>query len=145
MPTGRQRANLSSPPPIGNVTPNTGNFTTLTVQTTNGIPNPPTFRSPIPAPRSTPPSARFPPQGGTVDARGFAPNQTCNATLHSNKPVTLLFGAGTWTFNGNPGINVTAPNVVIACPAAAALETSATTLISGAAAPLIANFADRRS
>ncbi|MGD0015449.1 MAG: hypothetical protein ABSD56_13675, partial [Bryobacteraceae bacterium] len=32
--------NLSSPPPIGNVTPNTGNFTTLTVQTTNGTPSP---------------------------------------------------------------------------------------------------------
>jgi hypothetical protein len=35
--------NLASPPPIGNITPNTGNFTTLTVQTTNGIPNPSHF------------------------------------------------------------------------------------------------------
>ena len=33
-------SNLSSPPPIGNVTPNTGKFTTLTVQSTNGVPSP---------------------------------------------------------------------------------------------------------
>ena len=46
--------NLSSPPPIGNVTPNTGNFTTLTVQTSNGIPNPARFPQTIRARRSMP-------------------------------------------------------------------------------------------
>ena len=70
------------------------------------------------------------------------PGQTCNATITANKPVRLLFGAGTWTLNGNPGINVSAPNVVIECTASAGLQSTATTLLSGSAAPLIANFAD---
>ncbi len=139
---GGSGANLSSPPPIGNVTPNTGNFTTLTVQTTNGVPNPANYPQPDPCAKINAAIGALPAAGGTVDARGFSPGETCNAILQINKPVTLLFGAGNWTFNGSPGINITAPNVVIACPAAAALETSASTLISGAAAPLIANFAD---
>jgi hypothetical protein len=134
--------NLSSPPPIGNVTPNTGNFTALTVQTTNGIPSPANFPQSDPCAQINAAIGALPAAGGTVDARGFAPGQTCNATLTANKPVTILFGAGTWTFNGNPGINVSAPNVVIACPAATFQQTSATVLLSGAAAPLIANFAD---
>ncbi|HUK43385.1 MAG TPA: right-handed parallel beta-helix repeat-containing protein, partial [Candidatus Bathyarchaeia archaeon] len=135
-------ANLSSPPPIGNVTPNSGAFTTLTVQTTNGIPNPARYPQSDPCAQINAAIGALPTLGGTVDARGFAPGQTCNATLTANKPVTILFGAGTWTFNGNPGINVSAPNVVIACPAASFQQTSATTLQSGTAAPLIANFAD---
>ncbi len=135
-------ANLSSPPPIGNVTPNTGNFTTLTVQSTNGVPNPANYPQSDPCAKINAAIGALPAAGGTVDARGFTPAETCNAVLAINKPVTLLFGAGNWTFNGSPGINVSAPNVVIACPAAATLETSPTTLISGAAAPLIANFAD---
>jgi hypothetical protein len=135
-------ANLSSPPPIGNVTPNTGAFTTLSVQTTNGIPNPAKFPQGDPCAQINAAIGALPTAGGTVDARGFAPGQTCNATLNALKPVTILFGAGTWTFNGNPGINVTAPNVVIECPSATFQQASATTLQSGAAAPLIANFAD---
>ncbi len=135
-------ANLASPPPIGNVTPNTGAFTTLSVQTTNGIPNPARYPQSDPCAQINAAIGALPAAGGTVDARGFAPGQTCNATLTANKPVTILFGAGTWTFNGNPGINVSAPNVVIACPASAILQSSPTTLLSGAAAPLIANFAD---
>jgi len=134
--------NFSSPPPIGNVTPNTGNFTTLTVQTTNGIPNPANYPSSDPCAQINVAIGSLPAAGGTVDARGFSPGQTCNATIAINKPVVLLFGAGNWTFNGNPGINVSAPNVVIDCPAATFLQTSPTTLLSGAAAPLIANFAD---
>ena len=135
-------ANLSSPPPIGNVTPNSGNFTTLTVQTTNGIPSPANFPQSDPCAQINAAIGALPAAGGTVDARGFAPGQTCNATLTANKPVTILFGAGTWIFDGNPGINVSAPNVVLACPAATFQQTSATILSSGAAAPLIANFAD---
>ena len=135
-------SNLSSPPPIGNVTPNSGNFTTLTVQTTNGIPNPSHFPQTDPCAQINAAIGALPPQGGTVDARGFPPSQTCNTTITANKPITLLFGAGLWVFNGNPGINVSAPNVVIQCPTASILETSTTTLTSGAAAPLIANFAD---
>ncbi len=134
--------NLASPPPIGNVTPNTGNFTTLTVQSTNGIPNPAHFPQGDPCAQINAAIGALPLQGGTVDARGFAPNQTCNATITANKPVTILFGAGTWVLSGNPGINVTAPNVVIACPASTTFQASTTTLTSGAAAPLIANFAD---
>jgi hypothetical protein len=134
--------NLSSPPPIGNVTPNSGNFTTLTVQTSNGIPNPAHFPQTDPCAQINAAIGALPSQGGTIDARGFAPNQTCNASINANKPVTILFGAGYWVFNGNPGINVSAPNVVIQCPSSAILQGSATTLTSGAAAPLIANLAD---
>ena len=135
-------ANLSSPPPIGNVTPNTGAFTTLGVQTTNGIPNPAKFPQSDPCAQINAAIGGLPAAGGTVDARGYAVGQTCNATLTANKPVTILFGAGTWTFNGNPGINVSAPNVVIECPASSVFNGGATTLFSGAAAPLIANLAD---
>ena len=134
--------NFASPPPIGNVTPNTGNFTTLTVENNNGIPNPARYPQSDPCAQINAAIGALPAAGGTVDARGFTSGQTCNAILQINKPVTLLFGAGNWTFNGSPGINVSAPNVVIACPAATPLQTSATTLASGAAAPLIANFAD---
>ena len=140
--SGGGGSNLSSPPPIGNVTPNTGAFTTLTVQTTNGIPSPANFPQSDPCAQINAAIGALPAAGGTVDARGFAPGQTCNATLTANKPVTILFGAGNWTFNGNPGINVSAPNVVIACPSATFQQTSATVLQSGTAAPLIANFAD---
>jgi hypothetical protein len=135
-------ANLSSPPPIGNVTPNTGSFTTLNVQSTNGVPNPSNYPQSDPCAKINAAIGALPAAGGTVDARGFTPGQVCNATLAANKPVTIMFGSGAWTFNGSPGINITAPNVVIACPAAASLETSPTTLTSGAAAPLIANLAD---
>lgn len=134
--------NLSSPPPIGSVTPNTGNFTTLSVQTANGIPNPAHFPQTDPCAQINAAIGALPPQGGTVDARAFAPNQTCNASINANKPVTILFGAGKWTFSGNPGINITAPNVVIECPTASTFQPSTTTLASGTAAPLIANFAD---
>ena len=106
------------------------------------MPNPANYPQSDPCAKINAAIGALPAAGGTVDGRGFAPGETCNATLEINKPVTLLFGAGNWTFNGSPGINITAPNVVIACPAAASLETSPTTLISGAAAPLIANFAD---
>ncbi len=133
---------LSSPPPIGAVTPNTGNFTTLSVQTTNGIPNPAHFPQSDPCAQINAAIGALPPQGGTVDARGFAPNQTCNASITANKAVTILFGAGKWILSGNPGINVTAPNVVIECPTASTFQPSTTTLTSGTAAPLIANFAD---
>lgn len=134
--------NLSSPPPIGNVTPNSGAFTTLSVQTTNGIPSPGNFPQGDPCAQINAAIGALPAAGGTVDARGFAPGQTCNAVLNANKPVTILFGAGTWTFNGNPGINITAPNVVISCPAVSFQQATATTLMSGSAAPLIANYAD---
>ncbi len=140
--SGGGSGNFSSPPPIGNVTPNTGNFTALTVQTTNGIPNPANYPQSDPCAQINAAIGSLPAAGGTVDARGFSPGQTCNATISINKPVVLLFGAGNWTFNGNPGINVSAPNVAIDCPAATFLQTSPTTLLSGAAAPLIANFAD---
>jgi hypothetical protein len=106
-------ANLSSPPPIGNVTPNTGNFTTLTVQTTNGIPNPGNYPQSDPCAQINAAIGALPAGGGTVDARSFAPGQTCNATINANKPATILLGAGNWTFNGCPGINVSAPGVAI--------------------------------
>ncbi len=134
--------NLASPPPIGNVTPNSGNFTALNVQTANGVPNPANFPQTDPCAQINAAIGSLPAAGGTVDARGFSPGQTCNATLALNKPVTLLFGVGNWTFNGNPAINVSAPNVSLECPPSSVFDGSVTTLLSGAAAPLIANFAD---
>jgi len=106
-------ANLSSPPPIGNITPNTGNFTTLTVQSTNGVPNPANYPQSDPCAQINAAIGSLPAAGGTVDARGFSPGQTCNATIAINKPVVLLFGAGNWTFNGCPGISVSSPAVSI--------------------------------
>ncbi len=61
--------NLSSPPPIGNVTPNTGAFTTLSVQTTNGIPNPAKFPQSDPCAQINAAIGALPAAGGTVDAR----------------------------------------------------------------------------
>ncbi|MFZ0312257.1 MAG: hypothetical protein WAL85_06085 [Candidatus Korobacteraceae bacterium] len=105
--------NLASPPPIGNVTPNSGNFTSLTVQTTNGVPSPANYPQTDPCAQINAAIGSLPAAGGTVDARGFSPGQTCNATIVLNKPVVLLFGAGNWTFNGCPGINVSSPGVSI--------------------------------
>jgi len=134
--------NLSSPPPIGDVTPNAGSFTTLTVQSANGVPNPARFPQTDPCAQINAAIGALPPQGGTVDARGFTPNQTCNTTINAVKPIVLLFGPGTWTFNATPGIDVSAPNVVIDCMSSTFQQASPTTLLSGAAAPLIANLAD---
>ncbi len=136
---------LSSPPPIGDVTPNTGNFTTLTVQSLNGVPNPANYPESDPCARINAAIDALPPEGGTVDARSFAPGQVCNASVNANKPVTLVFGAGTWSFNGDPGINVSAPNVVIACPASAILQRSPTILMSGGPYALISNTVDPAS
>ncbi len=106
------------------------------------MPNPGNFPQGDPCARINAAIGSLPTAGGTVDARDFAPGQVCNTTITANKPVTLMFGAGTWTLNANPGINVSAPNVILECPASTFLQTSPTTLMSGTAAPLIANYAD---
>jgi hypothetical protein len=140
--SGGGGGNWSSPPPIGDVTPNSGNFTTLTVQTTNGVPNPAKFPQSDPCAKINAAIGALPVAGGTIDARGFDPEQTCNATMNVSKPARILFGAGTWTFNGSPGINVTAPNVVIECSTSSILQASSTILKSGGAYALIANTVD---
>ena len=140
--SGGGSGNLASPPPIGNVTPNSGNFTTLTVQTTNGVPNPSRFPQSDPCAQINAAIGALPTAGGTMMRAGSLPARPATASLTANKPVTILFGAGTWVFNGNPGINVSAPNVVIACPASAILQASSTVLTSGTDGLLIANFAD---
>ena len=84
-------------------------------------------------------------QGGTIDARGFTATQlstACASTLTIDRPITLLMPNGTMTFNGNPGIQITAPHVVIQCPASNAYQGGSAVLSSGAAGPLIAEFYD---
>ncbi len=128
--------NLASPPPIGNVTPNSATFTTV-----DGIPNAAAFPGADACAKINAAIATLA-GGGTIDARGFAPGQVCTATINASVPVNLLFGPGTWTLGGNPGINVTAPNVVIECSTSTVLQTSATILKSGGAYPLISNTKD---
>jgi hypothetical protein len=87
----------------------------------------------------------LPASGGVIDARGYTATsgQTCSTSINIDVPgVTLEFGPGTWTFNGNPGIQVSAPNAVIQCSGDSFLSQTTTVLTSGAAYPLIANFAD---
>ena len=112
--TGGGGGNLASPPPIGNVTPNTGNFTTLTAQNINGVANPGNFPQPDPCAQINAAIADLPSSGGTIDARGFSPGQICAATITVNKPATILFGAGRWSLGGCPGIEVSAPGVSLA-------------------------------
>jgi hypothetical protein len=107
-------ANLSSPPPIGNTTPNTGNFTTLTSQNNNGVANPGNFPQSDPCARVNAAIADLPSSGGTIDARGFPPGQICATTITVNKPATILFGAGRWSLGGCPGIDVSSPGVSLA-------------------------------
>ena len=134
--------NLASPPPIGNVAPNTGNFTTLTAQNSNGVSNPGNFPQSDPCAKINAAIASLPSAGGTIDARGFAPRQTCATTINASVPVKILFGAGTWTLGGDPGIKVTAPNVVIECPASTILQASSAILMSGGPNQLISNTVD---
>ena len=58
--------------------------------------------------------AGLPSFGGTVDVTGFG-NSTCNKTISISVPAKILFGGATWTFNGNPGISVNSPKVIIEC------------------------------
>ncbi|MGA3053388.1 MAG: right-handed parallel beta-helix repeat-containing protein [Candidatus Korobacteraceae bacterium] len=112
--TGGGGGNLASPPPIGNVTPNTGNFTTLTAQNINGVANPGNYPQPDPCAQINAALAALPSSGGTIDARGFAPGQVCAATLTVNKPAAIWFGAGRWLLGGCPGIEVSSPGVSLA-------------------------------
>ncbi len=140
--TGGGGGNLASPPPIGNVTPNTGNFTTLTAQNINGVANPGNFPQPDPCAQINAAIAALPAAGGTIDARSFAPGQACATTITANKPVKILFGAGTWTLGGNPGIDIETGKVTIECPAGGEgdlYNTFPATLKSGGAYPLISD------
>jgi len=55
--------------------------------------------------------AVLPATGGTVDARGLEGAQTISSTLAVAKPVTILFGAATFTASAFPAISVTVPGV----------------------------------
>jgi hypothetical protein len=81
--------------------------------------------------------AALPVGGGIVDARGMN-GGTCAATLTINKPVHLELGVGTFTFSGNPGINVASGGFVVE-GSGCSLGEVGTLLKSGAAGPLIAD------
>lgn len=55
--------------------------------------------------------AALPSTGGTADARGFEGAQTITATVTVNKPVTLLFGAATFTASAFPAFSITSAGV----------------------------------
>ena len=135
--------NLSSPPPIGNVTPNTGNFTTLTVQT----------------------DQRHSESGALSPARSLRPDQrrhrrayphkvgrSTPAALRPTKLVTpaSMQQAGDASFSARAsGPSAATPESTSPLPTSSSpvpqprrFQPSTTTLTSGTAAPLIANFAD---
>ena len=86
--SGGGGGNWSSPPPIGDVTPNSGNFTTLTVQTANGVPNPAKFPQSDPCAKINAAIGALPAAGGTIDARGF--ENLFGAKSGANKKAAAL-------------------------------------------------------
>jgi hypothetical protein len=88
--------------------------------------------------------ASMAPNGGHVDATGFGSNPVCNVTLEVNVPVTIDFGEAIWTFNGRPGIHLSAsgPVTLKGVPFQYAYSPSqspggGTVFVSGVPAPLI--------
>ncbi len=105
----QQDLNLSSPPPIGNVTPNTGAFTVL-----NNVQNAAAAAgSDFCAKVNAAITAALAAHSSVVDASGFAGPQTCSSTIVASAPMTIKFPVATITFNVSPGINVTGSNVVL--------------------------------
>lgn len=98
------------------------------------------------------------PGGGVIDARGFLPSGSpasiaCTTSILVNKSVTILFAPGLWIFSPTPNpactsgctaaINISAQDVILKCPGSSILQQpSFTTLESGTATPLIANYTD---
>ncbi len=125
--------NLASPPPIGNVTPNSATFTTL-----NNIPNAAAFPGADACAKMNGAIATLSPAGGTVDARAFTGAQSCTTTVAINVPVTLLLGGAQFTLSGNPGISIASPGVsIVGTGWARQSATTVTKLISGGPYPLI--------
>jgi hypothetical protein len=137
--------NLASPPPIGNVTPNTVNATVLSAANVNGVVNPAAYYG---GDWSTATNAAIAaaPAGSTIDMRGFSAAELAipgSATIVESKKVHVIWPVGNLTLNGCPGINVTTTDAVINegqgwyysyNPTRA---TGGTELISGSACPLI--------
>ena len=134
-------ANLASPPPIGNVAPNTGAFTTL-----DSVPNAAAFPGADPCAKINAAIASLPSTGGAVDARGFQGTPSCAATLLIDRYVNLLFGSLRLTLNGNPGIQITTLQPPVISGAGwkymyNSTNGNGTVLISGIAAPMIVDLA----
>jgi hypothetical protein len=141
-------ANLASPPPIGNVTPNSGNFTTLTAQSANDIQNAAAFPGADACARiNAATAAALAAASSVVSAEAFSGPQICATTLTVNSGIHYRFPAATWTFTANPGIQITGSGT---SSQPAILEgkgwnysydgnAGGTVFISGAAAPLIAD------
>jgi hypothetical protein len=107
--------NLASPPPIGNVTPNSVAATSLTAQNVNGVVNAASYPG---ADWSVATNAAIAaaPSGGKVSLLGFTAAQLAAAgsvTVAANKPIKLVMPPGALVFNGNPGISITANGVHI--------------------------------
>ena len=107
--------NLSSPPPIGNVVPNTVAATVLIAQNVNGVVNAASYPG---ADWSVATNAAIAaaPSGGTVDMRAFTAGQIAvpgSQTITLPKAIHLLLPSGSLTFSASPGINITSYNGVI--------------------------------
>ena len=128
--------NLASPPPIGNVTPNSATFTTL-----NNVPNAAAFPGADPCSKINAAIAAVS-SGGTVDARGFAGTpQTCTTTLTLPQNVDVMLAGVHLTLNACPGINVTGPGSWLEGGSQAtvgyATGYASTVIKSGSACPMV--------
>ena len=133
--------NLGAPPPIGNVTPNTVNATALTAQNSNGVLNAATYSGSDACARMNAATTAAVAAGmSVVSGEGFVGNQACAATMTIAPKIHYILPAGTWTFNGSPGISLSGPGATIECNGLFPNGVSPTRLQSGVAAPLIASY-----
>jgi hypothetical protein len=138
--------NLASPPPIGNVAPNTVSATALVAQNANGVLNAAAYPgSDTCAKMNAATTAALAAGVSHISAEGFSGPQTCTQTLNVGASIRYTLPAATWTLNGNPGIRFSG-----LASDAATLEGNGwhygfqpsvvgTVLMSGVAAPLIEN------
>ncbi len=135
--------NLASPPPIGNVAPNTVNATAMTAQNANGVFSAASY-SGSDWTVATNAAIAAAPVGATVDMRGFSPAQLAVAgsqTIALPKQLSLVLPPGVLTLNGCPGINVSAAGVMLQGQSETPYQSAiGTQLKSGTGCPLVANY-----
>jgi hypothetical protein len=138
--------NLASPPPIGSTAPNTGNFTTLTDQNDNGVPNAANFPQSDVCARINAAVATLPSTGGKVNATGLGA-QSCSVTLTLGAATDLQLQGTQLLLGGCPGLSVVGPGAWIEggseTTAGYAAGSSSTILKSNAACPLVQQVVTR--
>ena len=136
--TGSANFSFSSPPPIGNIAPNTGNFTSMSASSYNNVCEADRQTGSDTAAKINACVAYLPSGGGIIDATSIQGTAVSSTTIVLSKPVWLRLGAA---FLKLPGIQITANGVRISGisqqTAANFSGSSATTIQSNAANPLI--------